>query len=120
MKTPKTLTGKINAIHKVFPIREIWFCNAGFGIMYLVPKNMQSKHPLLRGNKTAVFSYFRTLEQCVNSEYKRIVLKKKIRGGSVDGSFEKKPNSKCEMARSIEENAKLSKEQIFKIKSRHW
>jgi hypothetical protein len=93
-KIPKTLTGKINAIHRVFPIREIWFCNAGFGIIYIVPQNMQSKHHGMRGNKTVTFSYFRTLESCIDNEYKRIVLKKKIRGSRVEDLFEERPPRK--------------------------
>jgi hypothetical protein len=89
-KSPKTLQGKINHICQIIMIREIWHCNAGWGVIYHLGENTTYKAQSLRGNKTIVFTYWDSIEQCINNEYKRIVLGQNIRGGKVEDFLMKK------------------------------
>jgi hypothetical protein len=78
-----TLNQKLKAINKILPIQAIWYDEGVLGIQFKIPKNMQHINPMFQGGKTVTFAYFNTLENCINNEYKRVVLKKKVRGGLV-------------------------------------
>lgn len=139
MKQPKTLSGKLKAINKILPIQSIWCAKISvtkgihqeWGIQYEVPKDMTHANPMFQGNKIITFAYFITLEKCIDNEYKRIVLKKKIRGGSIEDSLCKFPpiknlqqvgrgfdiKSTAYNIRDINDNSKISNEQISIIEA---
>lgn len=76
MKTPRTIDGKINAIEQEinclnYTIRKLWYCNAGWGLMYIHSNSVHS----------CVHAYYSSIKSCVTAEYNRVVLKKKERGG---------------------------------------
>jgi hypothetical protein len=94
MKQPTTLHGKLKAINKILPVLAIWhgdwvlsdklpWRKNGCGMQFEIPKNMSHINPMFQGTKTITFAYFSTLEQCIDNEYKRVVLNKKVRGGKV-------------------------------------
>lgn len=57
-----------------YTIREIWYCNAGWGMCYVNPK-------VVGDDKYVTHTYYSTIEACIRGEYKRTVLKKKEKGG---------------------------------------
>jgi len=86
VRTPKTINGLVKAIEQHAAIsggviREIWRCNAGWGIIYsLTPIAMQRA----KYGNIIVYGYYPTLEQCIKEEYKRIVLRQKVKGGEAE------------------------------------
>lgn len=76
MNKPRTIDGKLNHIINSaneigYTIRKILYCNEGWGITYTnFDNNIHFTH-----------AYYGQLKHCVDAEYRRIVLKKKERGG---------------------------------------
>ncbi len=76
MRKPKTIDGQIKAITRAanklgYTIRKIWYCNAGWGIAYIRYKD----------DEPSTHCYYDSIKGCVGGEYRRVVEKKKERGG---------------------------------------
>lgn len=85
---PKTPNGIISAIERKLAtmqivIRKIWYCNAGWGISYVYgsSSNIAPKDRLFK--ESVVFTYYKTIEECLKSEYDRIVLGINIKGSGL-------------------------------------
>ncbi len=95
MKRPKRINTLIKHIELKLNannsgIREIWYCNAGWGIIYFLKPLAwnKSQYRTLKEQKSenvhVVFTYYNTIEECINGEYDRIILKTNNKGGMPD------------------------------------
>lgn len=82
-----TTDQKIKAINKIISVIAIHYDKKSFAMQFKVPLGMTFVNPMFQGFRTITFARFVTLKRCVDNEYSRIVLKKKVKGGSIDDNL---------------------------------